>query len=177
MDPASLAYDSLEPEGQACKARAGTNSRAFWFNSTPTETQELPANADSPQHQVLPALEAADEDSLFKFTEDQKGAPAADADIIRKAPEQAVHDRRDRAGTNPESEAAALQETGCDADIPQIEPEIARQEAQKAASPDADKENEDCATPKPGAPSTGKASTGKRTVDAGKSGYATSGLK
>ena len=59
----SLVYDSLElpPEGQAFGGSAGTSARAFWFNSTPRETQEPPKTADSPQ-QPAAHLDLAGED-------------------------------------------------------------------------------------------------------------------
>ncbi|BDA42375.1 probable acyl-CoA-binding domain-containing protein 5 at C-terminar half [Coccomyxa sp. Obi] len=167
---ANVIYDTLEPlhEGGIFDGQAGTSTRAFWFNSSPRETQEAPATLESPEQPVVPAQDLALPDRLpaASHSTEENAAPAATAYHVPVT--AAAAEPAEAGAARPETQAAVdvsgspAADTGKPSDSPSDEP-------QPQSSADADKENEGCITPGPQLHSSGKVSTGKRSTEGDKS--------
>ncbi len=171
---ANVIYDTLEPlcEGDTLDGKTGNSTRAFWFNSSPRDTQEAPATLESPDQPGFPAQDVALPDSMpaAPHSAEEKAAPAATADLLPTI--EVATEPAETGAARPDNQPVSGSTTAA-VGKPSESPSNGQQ---SQSSDDADKENEGCITPGPQLHSSGKASTGKRSTDGGKSWWASSSV-
>ncbi len=172
---ANVIYDTLEPlvEGETFDGHDGPSTRAFWFNSSPRETQEAPATLESPEQPGVPAQDLAlpVRGLAASNSAEENAAPAATADHVPLT--EAAAEPATAGAARPESQAA-VEVAGSTAAAIGKASASPSSEPQPESSADADKENEGCVTPGPQLHSSGKVSTGKRSTGGDKSWWASS---